>query len=210
LPNSDVFIRFMERWLWDKGVSRFCPNRRRESRSLLPRALWSGGFGFRRTGQRNPEPRTESLRATRAPQTTNHHRQPRLRDTPSRAAFPKYLPFFAKKEKGIFRLPYALPGRGAAAEGARAQQGRADIIFYSRAPPFGALRSRTRTTHWWPPPALCAPPCRGAKWGSGEPRRPPTTPRAYLCSVEAHLRFPDLLGIAGAAGFPSLVRGTPR
>ena len=32
--------------------------------------------------------------------------------------------------------------------------------YISRAraePAFGALRSRTRTTHWWQPPALCVP-----------------------------------------------------
>jgi hypothetical protein len=43
-----------------------------------------------------------------------------------------------------------------------------------------ALRSRTRTTHWWEPPALCVPLHEG-QVGS---RSPPTTPRAYLCSVE--------------------------
>ena len=48
-------------------------------------------------------------------------------------------------------------------------------------PAFGALRSRTRTTHWWQPPALCVPLQEGQKWGS---RSTPTTPRAYLCSVE--------------------------
>jgi hypothetical protein len=33
---------------------------------------------------------------------------------------------------------------------------------------FGALRPRTRTTHWWQPPALC-PPCSRAKWGTRSP-----------------------------------------
>jgi hypothetical protein len=45
-------------------------------------------------------------------------------------------------------------------------------------PAFGAIRSRTRTTHWWQPPASC----RRAKRGS---RSSLTTPSAtYLCSVE--------------------------
>jgi hypothetical protein len=85
--------------------------------------------------------------------------------------------------------------------------------YISRAradPAFGAIRSRTRTFCGPPPGGLrhkqgprgarlrgaplphshnalvatsCSvcPPCRRAKWGS---RSPPTTPRAYLCSVE--------------------------
>jgi hypothetical protein len=59
------------------------------------------------------------------------------------------------------------------------------LLQQSPEPAFGALRSRTRTAlSGGGNPLLCAPPppCRRAKWRSS--RRPPTTPRAYLCPVE--------------------------
>jgi hypothetical protein len=64
-------------------------------------------------------------------------------------------------------------------------------------PAFGLLRSRTRAQRTGGNPLFCVPPCRRAKWGS---KRLPTTPRAYLCSVEGPSRYYQLAAFCAREG----------
>jgi hypothetical protein len=74
------------------------------------------------------------------------------------------------EEGGPHPRPHCLDGNGAHALSKKYYIGRARAE-----PAFTALlRTRTRTTHWWQPPALCVPLQEGQEWGT---RRPPTTPR---------------------------------